>query len=79
MKSIGSCQAKTHLSRLLDEVARGEKITITRRGLPVAMLVPIEIAGRRHTINLIEEIKSFKRIKLPKGITVKDLIRQGQK
>ena len=38
MTAIGSYQAKTHLPELLERVAQGEKILITRRGLPVAML-----------------------------------------
>ena len=33
-------EAKTHLSRLLEAVQRGEEITITRYGVPVARLVP---------------------------------------
>lgn len=31
--------AKTHLSRLLDQVEQGEEVIITRRGKPVAKLV----------------------------------------
>lgn len=45
MDRIGAHEAKTHLSRLLDRVARGESLTITRRGKPVARLVPV--AGQR--------------------------------
>ena len=33
--------AKTHLSRLLERVQRGERITIAKAGDPVAELVPI--------------------------------------
>lgn len=33
-------EAKTHLSRLLERVAAGERITISRAGTPVADLVP---------------------------------------
>ena len=33
-------EAKTHLSRLLERVARGERIVIARAGVPVADLVP---------------------------------------
>jgi len=40
MKSIGTFEAKTHLSALLDEVAKGAEIVITRRGVAVARLVP---------------------------------------
>ena len=40
MKSVGTFEAKTHLSALLDEVAKGAEVVITRRGVPVARLVP---------------------------------------
>ena len=33
--------AKTHLSSLLDRVARGEEIVIAKAGKPVARLVPL--------------------------------------
>jgi prevent-host-death family protein len=37
--------AKTHLSRLLDEVAAGGEVVITRRGKPIARLVPYAETG----------------------------------
>ena len=40
MKTIGTFEAKTHLSELLARVSKGESIRITRRGIPVAKLVP---------------------------------------
>ncbi len=40
MKEVGTFEAKTHLSALLDEVARGVEVVITRRGVAVARLVP---------------------------------------
>ncbi|MFI5008858.1 MAG: type II toxin-antitoxin system Phd/YefM family antitoxin [Solirubrobacterales bacterium] len=39
-KSVGVHEAKTHLSRLLEDVAAGEEVVITRRGEAVASLVP---------------------------------------
>jgi prevent-host-death family protein len=39
-KSVGVHEAKTHLSRLLDDVAAGEEVVITRRGEEIASLVP---------------------------------------
>jgi prevent-host-death family protein len=39
-KSVGVHEAKTHLSRLLEDVAAGEEVVITRRGEEVARLVP---------------------------------------
>lgn len=40
MSEIGAFEAKNTLSALLDRVEKGEEITITRRGTPVAKLVP---------------------------------------
>jgi prevent-host-death family protein len=39
-KSVGVHEAKTHLSRLLEDVQAGEEVVITRRGEEVAALVP---------------------------------------
>lgn len=44
-RSVGVHEAKTHLSRLLDDVAKGHEVVITRRGEEVARLV----APRRTT------------------------------
>ena len=41
METIGAYQAKTHLPRLLERVRRGESVTITKHGRPVARLVPL--------------------------------------
>jgi len=41
-KSIGSFQAKTHLSSLIDDVQKGHTYIITKRGRPVAKLVPYD-------------------------------------
>lgn len=41
-------EAKTHLSRLLEQVAAGDDITIARAGKPIARLVPVgEAVARR--------------------------------
>ena len=40
MKTVNVHEAKTQLSRLLQEVEEGEEIVIARNGTPVAKLVP---------------------------------------
>lgn len=40
MREIGAFEAKNTLGALLDRVERGEEIIISRRGKPVARLVP---------------------------------------
>lgn len=47
MREIGAFQAKTHLSELLAAAEAGEAVTITRRGTPVARLVPAASRGAR--------------------------------
>lgn len=44
MTQVNIHYAKTHLSRLLDEAARGKEIVIARAGKPVARLVAVEAA-----------------------------------
>ena len=39
--------AKTHLSRLIEQVAAGELVVIANAGRPVALLVPYQAAQRR--------------------------------
>ena len=46
-QSVGVHEAKTHLSRLLERVAAGEEITITRRGEAVARLVSVPPGPKR--------------------------------
>jgi prevent-host-death family protein len=45
MKIVNIYEAKTHLSRLLREVASGTEIVIAKDGHPLARLVPIEVSS----------------------------------
>jgi len=46
MGTVGSYEAKTHLSELLKRVSKGERITVTKHGVPIAELVPV-VGGER--------------------------------
>jgi prevent-host-death family protein len=46
VKSVNVHEAKTHLSRLLERVERGEEVIISRAGTPVAKLVAVPAAKR---------------------------------
>ena len=41
MKMVNLYEAKTHLSRLVEEAQRGEEIVLARNGKPVAKLVAV--------------------------------------
>ena len=42
--NVETFEMKSSFSKFLDEVASGKRITITKYGKPVAMLVPVEAA-----------------------------------
>jgi prevent-host-death family protein len=46
-------KAKTHLSRLVDEVAAGAEIIIAKAGKPMARLVPIRPSARPKKFGLL--------------------------
>jgi prevent-host-death family protein len=46
MRTVNVHAAKTHLSKLLEEVQKGEEITIAKAGKPVARLVPVQAGPR---------------------------------
>ena len=56
MENIGAYEAKTHLPRLLERVVRGESLTITRHGRPVARLVPVEDDDRERALRASRRI-----------------------
>ena len=43
-------KAKTHLPLLLERVAMGEEVIITRDGSPIAKLVAVNVRGKRRTL-----------------------------
>ena len=80
MKTVGSYEAKTHLPRLLDEVAKGEEITITKHGVPVAVLVPPPGNRRRSVGEVIEEIRELRKgVTLGDDLTIRQLIEEGRR
>ena len=79
MIDVGSFEAKTHLPELLERVAKGETIRITRRGVPVAKLVPAEDETSRSPREAARQIRELRHgIRLGK-LTVRDLIREGRR
>ena len=61
MQYIGAFEAKTHLSRLLDEAEKGEVFTITKRGRPVARLMPPAPPDRERAVRAVRNIRALRR------------------
>jgi prevent-host-death family protein len=81
--TVGAYEARTHLSELLDRVARGERVTITKHGVPVAVLQPPDPAPRKDVKQVIEDLRRFRENQRAKGLLVtqaeiKEWIEEGR-
>ena len=76
MEIIGAYDAKTHLPRLLAEVERGNSVTITKHGRPVARLVPV--GGSAHLPDVVAELLEVRRGVRRGRTSVRSMIEQGR-
>jgi prevent-host-death family protein len=80
MTSISYYEARTHFSEVLDQVARGKQILITRRGRPAALLSPPPAERPKNVKDVIKQMKTLRRGNtLGKGLTIRDLIEEGRR
>ena len=63
------------LASLLDRVAAGEQIAITRHGTPIARLVPVRPTKPHQIRETIAKLKQFSK----GGLKVKDLLNEGRR
>jgi prevent-host-death family protein len=79
MTSVGSFEAKTNFSALLERAERGEQIVITRRGKPVAKLVPIDTVSAGRAAEAVEQLKKLREGTTLGGLSWKELRDEGRK
>jgi prevent-host-death family protein len=79
MESVGAYEAKTHLTQLLERVAKGERITITKHGVPVATLQPADSAKKQPVREIINQLKSFRSRHRIEGSTIREMIEEGRR
>ncbi len=65
MRTVNMHEAKTHFSKLVDSVIKGQEIVIAMAGKPVAKLTPIEKKPKRHSGALKGKIKLVKDFDAP--------------
>jgi prevent-host-death family protein len=75
MRKVGTCEAKTHFSALVDAAERGEAIVITRNGKPVAQLGPL---ADRAGANARAALGRILARRLQIGIPVRELLEEGR-
>jgi len=80
MTTVGAFEAKTHLSQLLTRASKGEVIQITRRGVPIAKLVPATASEAHPDLHeVVSNIRlTRKGVRLGK-ISIRTLINEGRR
>jgi len=75
MRSFNIHEAKTHLSRLIDEVANGEPFVIAKAGKPMAQVIPIRAAAKpKRRIGFMKgQYKAPADIKAPFAVEIEEM------
>lgn len=72
MREIGAFEAKNHLSALLEDAAAGETVIITKRGKPVAKLVPFNESEPESILDAFDKLRAIRETLDP--VTTEEII-----
>ncbi|MFL6462862.1 MAG: type II toxin-antitoxin system Phd/YefM family antitoxin [Bryobacteraceae bacterium] len=80
METVGSFEAKTHLAALLDRVAKGERITITRHGIPAAILVPVtQTETTLSHKEIVQGMRELRQRVKPGKMNTREMVNEGRR
>lgn len=79
METVGAYEAKTHLPKLLERVLKGERITITKHGVPVAVLQPPDPSKAVETKSVIAEIREMRKKHSLGKLSIREMIEKGRR
>ena len=79
MATVGAYEAKTHLPKLIERVMKGERITITKHGIPVAVLQPPPSLKTAEPKKVIAELREFREKQSLGGLSIKEMIEEGRR
>ena len=76
MVEVEVSTAKTRFSELIERVARGERIVITKHGIPVAILAPV--GPQADPRKIVAELRAFRKGKMLKPLNLNEVIKQDR-
>jgi prevent-host-death family protein len=79
MEKVGAYEAKTHLPKLLERAAKGHRITITKHGVPVAVLGPYDPEKSVDIEVVIRQLYEFRKNNSLSGLTIREMIEEGRR
>jgi prevent-host-death family protein len=77
MHTVGAFEAKAKIAELLDKVAVGETVLITRHGEAAALLVPPTVIQKNKS-KALSEIKRFRKACKTGKVDIEALINEGR-
>jgi len=79
-EEVGAFEAKTHFSQILEKVEQGADFTITKRGKPIAKIIPFEQEKKMTYHEAIEAFSEMRKNFLgdPKTFNIREAIEEGR-
>lgn len=79
MVSLSSFEAKTRFGELLDRVAKGDSVVITRHGRAIARIIPVGKPDGERRRAAIAKLLEFNRGQRLGDVSVRQLIEEGRR
>ena len=78
---IGAFEAKTHFSQIIEKAEQGVDFIVTRRGKPVAKIVPFEQKPEMTRMEAIEKLMEMRKLYRgkPGSFNIREAIEEGRK
>ena len=77
--SVGAFEAKNRFSDLIDRVARGAEVTITKHDRPVAKIVPPSNQSKETRRHAVADLRDMRARYALTGVSVRELINDGRR
>jgi prevent-host-death family protein len=79
-QSIGAFEAKTHFSQIIEKAESGEDFIITRRGKPVAKIIPFEQKKEMTFKEAVKQLIEFRKLYRgePGSFNIREAIEEGR-
>lgn len=78
MDSGNAFEARSQMAELLARVAQGERVTVTRRGVPVAIVQPYQEPADEDVIAIAAELRSLRQGNSLEGLSIGDLMEKRE-
>jgi len=80
-QQVGTFEAKTHFSQLIEKVENGADFVITKRGKPVAKIIPFEQEKKMTRMEAIEQFREIRKLYRgePGSFNIREAIEEGRR